>query len=297
MRDRRYVDELTIEELEEVLITRRREERLARVRRIGAAGRPGMPVTLDEPLYRGDGSWDAAHGAEAGSAAGSAKASGAIQVWRDRILLVIETAALVGLIAVIISLLMSVRSLNQDWKTQQSIASGPTPTPTALIKVSILPGGHKPPTVSGGEGQPLGPVPVLTLPTPGPRAPTRLIISSIHVDVNVVEGDDWEQLKKGAGHHIGSANPGERGNCFISGHNDVYGEIFRDLEDVQVGNEIIVYAGDQPYRYVVRAPPRIVEPDDVSIMYPTTGPVLTLLTCHPYMVDTHRLVVIAELDE
>jgi sortase A len=115
------------------------------------------------------------------------------------------------------------------------------------------------------------------------------------VDVQVVEGDDWEQLKKGAGHHIGSANPGERGNCFISGHNDIYGEIFRYLPDVQVGDEITVYAGEQPYRYTVRAT-RVVEPDDVSVMYPTSAPILTLLTCYPYMIDTQRFVVIAELN-
>ena len=44
--------------------------------------------------------------------------------------------------------------------------------------------------------------------------------------------------QKGAGHHIGSANPGERGNCFISGHNDIYGEIFRHLDEVKMGDEI-----------------------------------------------------------
>ena len=149
--------------------------------------------------------------------------------------------------------------------------------------------------MEGGEAQPIGLAPRLVIPTPGPRSPTRLVIPSIHVDVPVVEGDDWEQLKKGAGHHIGSANPGERGNMFISGHNDVYGEIFRHLEEVKMGDEIIVYAGERSYRYFVRAT-RIVEPDDVSVMYPTSTPILTLLTCYPYMVDSHRLVVIAELE-
>ena len=102
-------------------------------------------------------------------------------------------------------------------------------------------------------------------------------------------------MKKGAGHLIGSANPGERGNCFIAGHNDIYGEIFRYLEELKVGDEILVYAGKQAHRYTVRAT-RIVEPDDVSVMAPTSTPVLTLLTCYPYMIDSHRLVVIAELD-
>jgi sortase A len=218
-----------------------------------------------------------------------------LQIWRDRILMGIEGAALIGLIVVLISLVSTVRNLNRDWRVQQAAQAGPAPTATALIRAAVLPGGHKPPEMEGGEAQPLGISPRVTIPTPGPRSPTRLVIPSIHVDVPVVEGDDWEQLKKGAGHHIGSADPGERGNCFISGHNDVYGEIFRHLEDVKVGDEIIVYAGDRSYRYFVRAT-RIVEPDDVSVMGPTSTPILTLLTCYPYMVDSHRLVVIAELE-
>jgi sortase A len=216
-------------------------------------------------------------------------------VWRERILMGIEGAALIGLIAVLVSLVVTVRSLNQDWRVQQEANAFPAPTATALIRAAALPGGHKPPTMEGGEAQPIGASPKLVIPTPGPKSPTRLVIPSIHVDVPVVEGDDWEQLKKGAGHHIGSANPGERGNTFISGHNDIYGEIFRRLEEVKMGDEITVYAGERSYRYYVRAT-RIVEPDDVSVMYPTSTPILTLLTCYPYMVDSHRLVVIAELE-
>jgi sortase A len=137
------------------------------------------------------------------------------------------------------------------------------------------------------------PVPI---PTPGPQSPTRIVIPAIGVDAPVVEGDSWEQLKKGVGHHIGSANPGERGNMVLSGHNDVFGEVFRDLEKLDLNDEVIVYAGVQPYRYVVKAK-RIVEPTEVSVMADTSTPTLTLITCYPYLVDTHRLVVIATLEE
>jgi sortase A len=291
MRDRRYVEELSTEELEEVLLIRRREERLARLRRIGAARESADTLVIeDEGLL---GAPSGAISREAGMPRQNAE--GPLGVWRERILLAIEGVALVGLIVVVASLLVTVRNLNQDWRKDQRVNALPLPTATALIRAAVLPGGHKPPETQGGEAQPLGSVPSIVIPTPGPRSPTRLVISSIHVDVPVVAGDDWEQLKKGAGHHIGSANPGERGNCFISGHNDVYGEIFRHLQEVKVGDEIIVYAGDQPHRYRVRAT-RIVEPDDVSVMYPTSSPVLTLLTCYPYMIDSHRLIVIAELD-
>jgi sortase A len=298
MRDRRYVEDLSTEELEEVLLIRRREERLARLRRMGAADRAVATLVVEDtdPLFpqeTSDGQRPA-YAAASSAAGGATTAKGRGQTWRERILIGIEGAALIGLVAVIVSLVVTVRTLNQDWRAEQGSDTFPTPTATALIRAAVLPGGHRPPATSGGEAQPLGPVLRLTIPTPGPRSPTRLVIPSIKVDVQVVEGDDWEQLKKGAGHHIGSANPGERGNCFISGHNDIYGEIFRYLSEVKVGDEITVYAGEQPYRYSVRAT-RVVEPDDVSVMYPTSAPVLTLLTCYPYMIDTQRFVVIAEL--
>jgi len=306
IRDRRYVEDLSTEELEEVLLTRRRDERLARARRLGTRGRLDKAVIVAdadqidpslqyEPASVGDtDDWGSVQVAGPDPRANGHRAGA--RSWRDRILLAIESAALVGLIAVIFSLVISVRNLNREWKGERALLASPEPTATALIRASILPGGHQPPTESGGEAQPLGSVALLALPTPGPRAPTRLAIPSINVDVTVVEGDDWEQLKKGGGHHIGSANPGERGNVVISGHNDIYGEIFRYLEKVKTGDEVIVYASDQAYRYIVRAPPRIVEPDDVSVMYPTSKATVTLLTCHPYMVDTHRLVVIGELE-
>jgi sortase A len=40
---------------------------------------------------------------------------------------------------------------------------------------------------------------------------------------------------------------------------------------------------------------RIIEPTEVSVMYPTRDPTTTLITCHPYLVDNKRLIVVAEL--
>jgi sortase A len=141
------------------------------------------------------------------------------------------------------------------------------------------------------EGQALPPV---AIPTPGPEAPTRIVIPAIDVDALVVEGDSWEQLKLGVGHRLNTVDPGERGNMVLSAHDDIYGEIFRYLSDLELGDDVIVYAGEQPYRYVVKAK-QIVEPTDLSVLANTTRPVATLISCYPYMVDTHRIVVVAEL--
>jgi len=131
-------------------------------------------------------------------------------------------------------------------------------------------------------------------PTQGPEHARRVIVPAIGVDAPVVEGDDWEALKKGAGHHVGSANPGERGNAVISAHNDIYGEIFRRLPELSIGDEIIVQTVSTSYTYVVEQT-RIVDPTEVSVMDATSTPVLTLISCYPYRVDTHRIVVMASL--
>jgi sortase A len=110
----------------------------------------------------------------------------------------------------------------------------------------------------------------------------------------VVQGDGWEQLKRGVGQHIGSANPGERGNLVLSAHNDIYGERFRDLDQLSPGDEIVVYTATSVYTYRVTSI-RILEPTDVSVMNPTQRRTITLISCYPYMVDNQRIVVTGEL--
>ena len=91
-----------------------------------------------------------------------------------------------------------------------------------------------------------------------------------------------------------TANPGELGNMVLSGHDDVYGEVFRYLHKVELGDEILVYSGSHAFRYVAMQK-RIIEPTEVSVMYPTSEPTLTLITCYPYLVDNTRIIIIAEL--
>ncbi|MGB3905459.1 MAG: sortase [Anaerolineae bacterium] len=214
---------------------------------------------------------------------------------RDRLLLLLELAALVGLIFVIFSSLSNLQVLNRE--VAEALESEQLTT-RAMEPVAVLPGSSFPPGAEEKVPNPylhlVEPGASIPIPTPGPRQASRIVIPAIDVDVPVVEGDGWEQLKMGTGHRIGSANPGERGNIVISGHNDVYGEIFRHLEDLNIGDEVMVYAGDSPFRYVVVAK-MVVVPTEVSLLEPTPNSALTLITCHPYMIDTHRLVIIAEL--
>jgi sortase A len=109
-----------------------------------------------------------------------------------------------------------------------------------------------------------------------------------------VQGDGWEQLKKGVAQHIPSANPGELGNVILSGHNDVFGEVFRELDKLQPGDQVVLYSMQQQFTYRVTET-LIVEPTQVEVMEPTSDATVTLISCYPYMVDDQRIVVIAKL--
>jgi sortase A len=214
-------------------------------------------------------------------------------------LLLLEVGALLGLVAVLAVSLLNLRSLNEEYVEASQLDLTPTAETTA-VAIGVLPGGHAPPEEAGSVPTHLRSLvegetpPAIPIPTPGPSAPTRVVIPSIGVDALVVEGDSWEQLKLGVGHHLNTADPGQRGNMVLAAHNDIYGEIFRHLDDLELGDEVVVYADEQPYRYIVRAK-QIVEPTEVGVLAPTTKPVATLISCYPYMVDTHRIVVVAEL--
>ncbi|MBN2391273.1 MAG: class D sortase [Anaerolineae bacterium] len=318
MKDHRYVDELSLEELEEVLQVRRRDERMKRIQSKSPlnASRPNAVKSLDplrdqaappvQPLDVAPSATRDADSAPRYSAfvePGKPKRERRPIKWRwigDRLLLLVEVLALFGFVLIVARMVTTVQGLNEESRVVQA---PPTPTPAPFIGVVVLPGGHTPPDAQRNSEP--APIPAhlqglvaqitpLPVPTPGPEHPQRIVIPIIDVDAPVVKGDDWESLKMGAGYHIGSANPGERGNCVISAHNDIYGEIFRDLSKVNIGDEILVHTQTQVYRYVVEQT-RIIEPTDVSVMAPTSSPVLTLISCYPYGIDSHRIVVIAAL--
>jgi sortase A len=220
----------------------------------------------------------------------------------DRFLLVIEVLAVIGLIFVIYNGIQILRDLNSQFA--QSLIPA-TLTPTPLIVPVILPSGHTPPNSPGGAQPNEAEIPAhllplyqslaqIPIPTPGPEQAIQIQIPIIDVDAPVVQGDGWEQLKKGVAQHIGSANPGQSGNMIMSAHNDVFGEIFRNLDQLKRGDQIIVYTPQHAYTYII-SNIQIVEPTNVEVMATTPDPTITLISCYPYLVDNQRIVVQASL--
>ncbi len=292
MSDKRTVDELSLQELEALVEQRRRVERARQFAQSDAAQR-FRPVTVmpSEPsLARKESN-------------GKKKP----RSFRDKVLFVIEVLAVIGLLGIIVGSLSNLQTLNQE--VSQARAATPNGTTSNGAGNPELPGSSFPPANPSQElpgssfapeaappalGVELKAVAALPVPTPGPRSPTRIVIPSVNIDWPIVQGDGWEELKQGIGHRVGSVNPGERGNMILSGHNDVYGEPFRDLEKLEVGKDVFVHAGSTIFRYVIKAK-RVVVPTELSVLAPSKNPIVTLITCTPYRVDTHRLVLIGEL--
>lgn len=236
--------------------------------------------------------------------------------WRglfNRSLLVVEIVAAVGFIWVVYSLVGSLRQLNTEIveAQQEALANIPavaTPTLSPVIDLVLLPSGHKPPV----EGQPIiyeeaGGIPDHLLPlvdayipppipTPAPDHPRQIEINKIGVNAPIFEGHEEEQLKKGVGHSIGTALVGETGNMVLSAHNDIYGEIFRDLDQLEEGDEVVVSSGRESFTYIVNDI-QVVLPTAVEVMAPTDHASLTLISCYPYLVDNKRIIIKADLKQ
>lgn len=224
--------------------------------------------------------------------------------WVERILLAIELLAAAGLIYIFFNGLSVLETLNREMASAFALSSSANATP--LIGPVVLPSGHTPPT-EGRAAQPneaeipehLRPqvqayIAGLVIPTPGPEQALGIRVEAIDVNAPIVQGDGWEELKRGVGQHVGSANPGQPGKLVLTGHNDIYGEVFKDLDQLEEGDEIVIYSANNSYTYVVTET-QIVAPTAVDVMDATPDATMTLISCYPYRVDNKRIVVFAEL--
>jgi sortase A len=120
-------------------------------------------------------------------------------------------------------------------------------------------------------------------------------IPKIGLDRVVVEGVGVEDLKKGPGHYPGTAWPGQLGNVVISGHRTTYGAPFNRLDELAVGDEIVVYDRTGPFKYRV-SEKKVVLPTAVEVLDDTSDARLTLTTCHPKFSARERLIIVAQLE-
>jgi sortase A len=184
MRDKRPVDELSIEELERILSIRKREERQKNLSRLQRAGRvvaeqpqpPASPFPISEKSETAALAKPAPVKVAANGNGGLAPAfedesdeadyrqpgkSGDDRFWRsfvNQALLLVEVAAVVGLVFLGYQMFTNISALQRETASAQALADEqrragiPTlePTPQLQINQVVLPGGHTPPTAAGG---------------------------------------------------------------------------------------------------------------------------------------------------
>lgn len=119
-------------------------------------------------------------------------------------------------------------------------------------------------------------------------------IPKINVDLPIYHGCKEESLQKGVGHLEDTALPiGGKGNhCVLSGHRGLpAAELFTDLDKLEKGDQFYLYILDKILTYEVDQI-KVISPEEVQDL--RTIPdrdLVTLITCTPYGVNSHRLLV------
>jgi sortase A len=106
----------------------------------------------------------------------------------------------------------------------------------------------------------------------------RIEVSRINLSAVAREGVDVRTLRGSIGHVPGTALPGEAGNAAFAAHRDTF---FGPLQFIRKGDEVLITTPAGVHRYAVTGT-RIVDPSDISVLQPTSGRRLTLVTCYPF---------------
>jgi sortase A len=111
-----------------------------------------------------------------------------------------------------------------------------------------------------------------------------------------LEGTSPEVLVNGPGHYPLTPMPGDKGNSGFAAHRAGHGDPFIDFDLLRPGDHILLAQGGTTWKYRVTTKPRIIDIDDVWILDPLPGRVLTLTTCWPKYGSSRRMFVRAALD-
>ena len=121
-----------------------------------------------------------------------------------------------------------------------------------------------------------------------------LEVPSIHLTLPVYHGTEEAVIQVAAGHLEWSSLPvgGEGTHCVLSGHRGLpSARLFTNLDQLMEGDRFMLHVLDRVLTYEVDQI-LTVEPDDLSALAIQDGKDLcTLMTCTPYGVNTHRLLV------
>lgn len=166
--------------------------------------------------------------------------------------------------------------------------------------------------------------PATPLPTPTPSpTPTalppplpaiRLSIPAIDLNISIEEifptekisssggrGIIWQPLASVVAHYSTSGYPGEGRNIVLTGHNNTEGEVFRHLEQLSLGDQVILFTEEKAFYYQIEKklfiPYLGVEAAGDAMLQSYAAPqsteMVTMISCWPYATNIHRIVIIA----
>jgi len=153
------------------------------------------------------------------------------------------------------------------------------------------------------------------LPKVGPPE-NRIVIPKLGLNVPIVIPpidallkEDWTMLAEeiqtgpqyGAVHYPGTAQPGQAGNFFVTGHSSYFPwapgkfkSVFARLPELEVGDEYWVFYGGDKFRYVIQGKKEI-NPNDVTALdQPINKRISSLMTCTPVGTTLRRLIISAQ---
>jgi sortase A len=174
----------------------------------------------------------------------------------------------------------STRSTSTSTTTPASTSTTTTTTAVAVAAAIVLPQPIAPPLDEYGVE------PVIEV--------GWIEIPAIDVYMAMYEGIRLTTLDYGPGHWPGSAMPGHIGNTVIAGHRTSKHKVFRNLDQLVPGDEIIFDGVDGRHVYHVTST-EIIGPEAMWIVNQTPEFTATLFACHPPGSTRERIVVHAEL--
>lgn len=184
--------------------------------------------------------------------------------------------------------------------TTTTVAPATTAAPTTAAPTTA------PPTTAPPTTTPAATIPADTRPIAPPAdthaqepviALGRIVIPKIGVDMEMYEGIRMPTLDRGPGHWPGSAMPGSGGNVVVGGHRTSKHAVFRHVDRLVAGDEIVFVGADGAKHIYVVNRVEIVDPSAVWIVEPTPTPQATLFACHPPGSTRERIIVFSDFRE
>lgn len=123
-----------------------------------------------------------------------------------------------------------------------------------------------------------------------------LTIESIDLRLPVAEGIEYASLRIAPGRVPQTAQIGDIGNAVIAGHrNYAFGSMFNRVGEIQIGDIVQYQARNGELMEFEVFEIAVIEPDNqIAFIQPLNDSIITLYTCTPVRVASHRLIIRAQ---